>query len=296
MPTLQPLSKTSHQRRGPVPEEEIHRITQNPGSTSKRHGDPVATAAGATALGLRGANEDHFTAIPLVTSENGSLGASTAANVARNWLVAVADGMGGGQSGAHASRRAVEVFTENVQSKFPCRDNGAMSSLTLQHFGAEAREACQRALAEETMEARHGTLSGTTLTSGVITFPFLYLFHVGDSRCYLKRGSHLKQLTDDHSLYAEMIRAGSPADGVAGDNTRSTQPEAQFDTSVVRLERGDVLVFCTDGVTGTLSDETILALLVEHDRDSAEHVANALVTSASSQGGGDNATAVVVKL
>ncbi len=103
-------------------------------------------------------------------------------------MVAVADGMGGPSSGALASRLAIDVFGEHVRSRFRRSENAAMSPLALQHFGDLAIAEGQRALVAEVERNGDGAWPGTTLTSGIVAWPYLYLFHVGDSRCYLLRG------------------------------------------------------------------------------------------------------------
>lgn len=300
MPMLQPLSKTpvSSRERGAKSRNQAQPVGEVERSDSRPQ-CAVAGAAGATAVGLRSSNEDYFSVVNLPRKSNTEIGDTDPAPEPQGeyWLLAVADGMGGGRSGSHASQHAIEAFTSSVMREFPCPKNNAISPLALQHFADSALGACKAALANQPSEARQGALSGTTLTSGVIASSFLYLFHIGDSRCYLQRGLRLKQLTSDHSLYAELIRSGLPADGgEQSDATLASEHGAIFDTSVEKLEPGDMLVFCTDGVSRTLSDDAMLALLVESAAESAETMANHLVETALNQGATDNATAVVVKL
>jgi protein phosphatase len=244
-------------------------------------------------------NEDqHFGAKVSLGVSHNSPGGLKGDSEAQGWLAAVADGMGGLPCGALASRLAVDVFVAEATAKFPLTKSSSLSPLTLQHFGDAAVGACQSALASEVKRQGNGSLPGTTLTAGIIVWPYLYLFHVGDSRCYLRRDMELKQLTHDHTVYADIIRAGMAADGpLPSSSVVSHSPgSANVDTSVVKLSAGDTLLFCTDGVHSLLSDEVVSAVLAQSAQGSAEQIAQRLVNEALNHGGTDNATAVVVKL
>lgn len=269
------LNEGGHKRSTPVSSEPLH-----------------VDFGGATALGRRGSNEDQYTGTRVhVGSQQSELEASEG-----DLVVAVADGMGGQPSGSIASRVAVEVFVEKVRTDFPLSKSGSMSPLSLQQFGDAAVRACQRELASELERSGSDSLPGSTLTAGVISGHYLYLFHVGDSRCYLLRGLELQQLTQDHTIYAEIIRAGLPSDGAPPSSRQLLRAGSKVDTSVVRLKKGDTILFCTDGVTGPLSHEAVHAVLTNSSSESARHVAERLIEQALIYGGTDNATAVVVKV
>lgn len=313
----------THQEYQPSPPSSRSRAALRPGSyhigesvgrvSAVLNGEePEVDCGGATALGRRGTNEDQFFGAKVSLGVNALFGSTKAGRgpaESQGWLVAVADGMGGVPCGALASRLAIDTFVERATSRFPLGRNASMSPLALQQFGDSTIGACQRALASEVQRTGAGSLPGTTLTAGIIAWPYLYLFHVGDSRCYLQRGIEFQQLTHDHTVYAEIIRAGLPAEG-APPSSRSLQMDgpasnrageraagsATVDTCVIKLSPGDTLLFCTDGITGPLSNESINAVLSKATSEPAQQVAERLVQNALNYGGTDNATAVVVKL
>jgi len=124
--------------------------------------------------------------------------------------------------------------------------------------------------------------------------------HVGDSRCYLVRGEHIEQITDDHSYVMEQVRQGlltpeeaqySPYRNVI---TRSIGMDAvEPDIYRVPLQAGDRLVLCTDGLTTHVSDEHIAEVVRTHSPSAA---AQRLVEMALEDGGSDNVTVVVVQV
>jgi protein phosphatase len=141
---------------------------------------------------------------------------------------------------------------------------------------------------------------GTTLTVAYLKWPWLYVIHVGDSRCYLLDGTDLKQLTTDHTV-AEMLAEMSSS---PGQETRSSRLEhvltnaiggGELDTSPevlsIELAANQLLLLCTDGLTKHLSDDQITAILREDI--CAEARCRRLIEEANSAGGRDNITAII---
>ena len=205
-------------------------------------------------------------------------------------LFAVADGMGGAQAGEIASRIAASAL----------RDSGAGA-------GEEAvvaliQEANRRVYEAATSdEARAGM--GTTMTAALVEGDTVRIGHVGDSRAYRVRDGALEQLTDDHSLVAELVRSGrlSPEEADVHPQrsviTRvlGTDPEVDVDTFEVEARPGDVFMICSDGLTSMVDDASILDV-VEHNRTSLDRAARALVDAANKGGGEDNITVIVFEL
>jgi protein phosphatase len=145
---------------------------------------------------------------------------------------------------------------------------------------------------------------GTTLTvalvepDGDVTFG-----HVGDSRAYLLRENMLEQLTDDHSLVAELVRRGelSARDAEVHPQrsviTRAlgTDPDVDVDAFTIHPRAGDVYLLCSDGLSDMVSAEAIEQVLRTH-RDDLDEAARALVKAANRGGGDDNITAVLFEI
>jgi PPM family protein phosphatase len=144
---------------------------------------------------------------------------------------------------------------------------------------------------------------GTTVTAALLgDGGRLELMHVGDSRAYLLRAGELRQLTEDHSVVAELVRRGSIAPEEAEVHpqrnviTRALGAEdgVEVDRTEVSLEPGDVIVLCTDGLCGYVSDEVIRRRLTESA--TLEDAAAALVEDANAAGGVDNVTVILARV
>ena len=141
---------------------------------------------------------------------------------------------------------------------------------------------------------------GTTLTAVVLDGDTGHFVHVGDSRAYLLRDGELEQLSDDHSLVGEMVRDGRlSAEEAVTHPHRSilsralgTEPLARIDEFEVDLRAGDVLLLCSDGLSGAVPAEAIGKALGRADPDEA---AARLIAEARKHGGPDNITAVVLR-
>ncbi|HEU5363757.1 MAG TPA: Stp1/IreP family PP2C-type Ser/Thr phosphatase [Gaiellaceae bacterium] len=212
--------------------------------------------------------------------------------VVRPPLFAIADGMGGARAGEIASALAA----------------GALND-------AEARgggEARVKQLVQEANRRVHERASNDPATSGMGTTMTVALVepggeitfgHVGDSRAYVLRGEALEQLTDDHSLVAELVRRGelSARDAEVHPQrsviTRAlgTDPDVDVDAFTVRPEPGDVYLLCSDGLSDMVAGDVIEEILVRH-RGDLDGAAKALVKAANRGGGDDNITAVLFEL
>jgi PPM family protein phosphatase len=204
-------------------------------------------------------------------------------------LFAVADGMGGAQAGEIASRIAAAVLRDSGA------DGGEDAVVTLIQ---EANRRVYEAAASD--DARAGM--GTTMTAALVDQGRVRIGHVGDSRAYRVRDGFLEQLTEDHSLVAELVRSGklSPEEADVHPQrsviTRvlGTDPEVDVDTFEIEARPGDVFMLCSDGLTSMVDDGTILAVLEE--KDSLQRAARALVDAANRGGGEDNITVILFEL
>ena len=202
-------------------------------------------------------------------------------------LFAVADGMGGAQAGEIASRLAAEALRES-----PGDDSGE------ERVAALIREANRRVY-DRSQEDSAVTGMGTTVTVALLEDGLVRIGHVGDSRAYLIRNGLLEQLTEDHSLVAELMRDGklSPEEAETHPQrsviTRvlGTEPDVDVDTFSVEARPGDLFLLCSDGLTTMVGDESILRI-VKRERGDLERAARALVSAANGAGGEDNITVV----
>ncbi len=202
-------------------------------------------------------------------------------------LFAIADGVGGAQAGEVASRLAASALRE--------RDGGSDPEEEVVRLIQEANRRIYRRSGEDTNLAG----MGTTITVAVVQDGLVTIGHVGDSRAYLIRGGHLDQLTEDHSLVAELTRAGKLSEEEAESHpqrsviTRAvgTDPDVDVDTFVVEAQPNDLFLLCSDGLTDMVSDEEILRI-ANGRRDDLRAAAKELVKAANRAGGEDNITVV----
>lgn len=202
-------------------------------------------------------------------------------------LFAVADGMGGHRAGEVASSMAVEVLRARLQARQP----------DLQLMRQAFEEANRRiSCAAEKDERLQGM--GTTMTALWQTERSVLIAHVGDSRVYLLRGGRLRQVTDDHSVVAELLRCGLITPQEARRHpyrnviTRSlgSAPTVEVDLLERDREPGDLWLLCTDGLSNMLTDREMEALLVSL---SPQRAADALMQKALEAGGTDNITLIL---
>lgn len=249
------------------------------------------TASGLTDVGLqREHNEDGY----LVAREHD--------------LFIVADGMGGHRAGDVASRIAIETMGEFF-------DSMANEDVTWPyHFDTTLSEEENRLLTgirianrqifERSIRSREFQGMGTTMV-GVLFSPRhrqMYIGHVGDSRCYRVRDGEIRLLTRDHSLINDYLLAMPElTEEQKGELPKNviTRALGMQDHVVVDLQtdeprEGDVYLLCSDGLSGMIADEDILAIVVDHDHP--DQICSQLIARANDNGGEDNITAVVLRL
>jgi protein phosphatase len=215
----------------------------------------------------------------------------------------VADGMGGQQAGEIASLTALKVIQTTILEGLNAVEIAPYSDLIKQAIGKANLEIYHMAKSN-----RQYYSMGTTVTLGLRVDNELYIGHVGDSRAYLIRQGIMKQLTYDHSVVANLLKAGMITQAEAQDHpdrskiyrSLGSSPNVVIDTyqqigddDKLKLESGDSLLFCTDGLTAHLTNEEILQEAEKHSIG-AEICCN-LVLLANRYGGSDNISVVVVK-
>ncbi len=271
--------------------------------------DHTPASSGATDRGqVRESNQDQFLIAQLkksmfVDSTSLDLDERLFGN-AQSQVLLVADGMGGHAAGEKASQLAIHYLVRRLLNSVhwfyqhendPKRERAWIDDL--QHLLKDAHLRIRRESAQRL--DRRGM--GTTLTMAHMVWPRMYVVHAGDSRCYLVRGGHAKQLTTDHTLARQMVEAGGlrPEDeassqwsnvlwNVLGGNSDS---DLIAEVHRVDLDAGDIVVLCTDGLYRYVDSDTI-ARIVER-ADSPSQACQALIALANERGGEDNITVVV---
>jgi len=205
-------------------------------------------------------------------------------------LFAVADGLGGHQAGEVASSIAIE----RLRAEAP----GSADANAL----ARAVRAANSAVIQAATAGQGRSGMGTTLTAAMIDGTRIVLAHVGDSRAYLLNLGTLTQLTQDHSMVADMVRSGTltaeesrvhPSRSVI---TRAlgSDPNLLVDSFEVEASPGDRLLLCSDGLTGMVDDRAIERIL--STAPSVEEAVDRLIEAANDAGGQDNITVVVAEI
>ena len=201
-------------------------------------------------------------------------------------LFAVADGMGGARGGEIASRVAATALGESVDGSGEARVVALIQEANRQVY-------------DRAREDSDAAGMGTTITVALFEDGIVSIGHVGDSRAYLIRDRSVDQLTEDHSLVAELVRTGrlSPEEAESHPQrsviTRAlgTDPDVDVDSFSVEAKPGDVFLICSDGLTAMVDDDTILDV-VEGDRADLDAAARELIAAANRNGGEDNITVV----
>ena len=200
----------------------------------------------------------------------------------------MADGMGGALAGEVAAQVAVEAVAALAA---PVTADDVRQALQ------EANRVIRRMAAEDPDKAG----MGTTLTTALLAGDRLDVVHVGDSRAYLWRDGELRQLTEDHSVVAELVRRGSLSAEDAEHHphrnviTRAlgAEPDVVADTVSEALRDGDVVLLCSDGLSSYVPERDIAATLAA--AGSLGEAAEALVERANAAGGTDNVTVVLAR-
>jgi serine/threonine protein phosphatase PrpC len=218
-------------------------------------------------------------------------------------VFAVADGIGGRAGGGVASALAIETMStflmSTLQWVFALGGPEAVGAEMLEQIKVVLHWADSRVRDEAARSSGFDDM-GTTLTMAYRYGRFLYVGHVGDSRCYLLRDGRLHRITRDHTVAAELLQHGILTEEVAahhiarhvitnavGPMTTVLRPEVHR----LRLHAGDTLILCTDGLTGVVTEAEIVSIL--EAADSPGDACEQLVERANQLGGPDNVTVVV---
>lgn len=223
----------------------------------------------------------------------------------------ICDGMGGAAAGEVASRLAADTFLAHL---IPPGSNGNHSAKPQGRLCAAinaANQAVYRQARRSPQFSGMGTTLVALLASRAADSSTLWLAHVGDSRCYRLRGGHLQQLTSDHSIVEEQLRAGqiTPAQAARSPMrnliTRAIGSEATVEAEIQshRSRGGDLYLLASDGLTHEVGDSEIESILRENvpvtipapaTQPALAEACEALIAAANRNGGRDNITVLLV--
>jgi len=213
-------------------------------------------------------------------------------------ILLVADGVGGGQAGAEASRLAVEAVTRYVSSTMLCvqASSGVGDQALLDALRTAALEAhgAVRAAGTDRDDAR---TMATTLTLAIFVWPSMYVLQVGDSRCYLLKDGALQQVTRDQTVAQYMVDVGAlPANRLAESplnrvlSSSIGGSEAEPVVSRHGLNQASRVLLCSDGLTKHVSNEELARRIKL--AESSEQCCHGLLDLALERGGTDNITII----
>jgi protein phosphatase len=213
-------------------------------------------------------------------------------------LFAVADGMGGHAGGEVASTLALSLALKlSQQGSQWYVDIGEEEAKALIERMRSILASVDRAIAEESHQKASLRGMGTTLTIATVTASHLFIFHVGDSRCYLLRRGNLQRLTRDQTMTQMLVDAGvMPPEALHSHHMRHMLTQAMgkgevvIDAQHLPLEDGDRLMLSSDGLTDGVSDDQIRDMMSRGDCDAA---CGELMHAALEAGGRDNVTVIV---
>src|SRR2546426_2929745 len=217
----------------------------------------------------------------------------------RGTLLVVADGMGGAAAGEVASEMATDTIYAHLLKTW-----NAENEVTPQRFAYRLKEAVEVANASIHAHAKaHPEVRGmgTTTTAAGVLNDHLYLTQVGDSRAYLIRGGQAHQITKDQSLMQRLVEAGGLTGEGAGQSERRNiilqalgpDPRGKGDLTHQDVRKGDVLVLCSDGLSGQVKNDEI-ARIVSPAPD-VRTACERLIGLANERGGPDNITVVLAR-
>ena len=211
-------------------------------------------------------------------------------------LAVVCDGMGGAKSGNIASRLAIDVFVGEVKNSW----KASMTQEQTEQLLENAVKLANFTVYDQARQYEEFAGMGTTLVAALLSGKTATIVNVGDSRCYHITRSDIRRITVDHSVVQMMVDRGEltaeEARSYPGRNyiTRAvgTEPTVQSDLFAIRVERGDALLLCSDGLHNEVDDQEILFEVVHGVNN--DNCCQRLLDIANMRGSPDNVTSVLV--
>jgi len=258
---------------------------------------------------VRRGNEDNFLLLDLSGARtwSGSDGAENPSDMRQfaigeqGLVLVVSDGMGGALAGDVASRMAIEAVRDVLMGENS--DGGGCAP------GSELVDCLKQATMEANRNIHYKSLEdsrcsgmGATLTGAAIRDDKLDLVQVGDSRAYVMRGEQIRLATKDQSLVQQLVDVGQISEEEAETHmfrnvilqALGAQTELTPATARIQIRQGDMLLLCSDGLSGKLRNEEIRQIVADSETDLAA-ACSALVAEANNRGGEDNITVVLAR-
>ena len=213
-------------------------------------------------------------------------------------LCVICDGMGGAKSGNVASSLAVDVFVQEIKRTW----TSSMSAAKMDQMLRGAVKLANFTVFDQAVQFEEFAGMGTTLVAALISGRDVTVVNVGDSRCYHVSQNGIRQLTRDHSLVQMMVERGELTPELArsypGKNfiTRAigTETVAECDLFHYKVDKGDCLLLCTDGLSNMMDDQEILFEVVHGINK--QQCCQRLLTIAKNRGAPDNVTSILVQV
>lgn len=210
----------------------------------------------------------------------------------------VADGVGGNNSGEYASKMAVSCVADFIRENHLAQIEDEVELADNLRRCINEVNSNIFATSRQLVESRG---MATTLVICFIRGDKAYFVNIGDSRAYIKRGSSIFQVTEDHSYVNTLVKMGVITPDEAKDHERGNiitraigaEEKVNGDFYQTDLEDNDIIILCTDGLYNEVSEEKMSRLIEEYD--SMKDLASCLVDAANEAGGKDNVTVVCLK-
>ncbi|MXX16360.1 MAG: serine/threonine-protein phosphatase [Gammaproteobacteria bacterium] len=210
-------------------------------------------------------------------------------------VAVLADGLGGHQAGEIASRMSVDAITRHFGDRAAVAGAADAADRML-----EAVNAANAEVYSNSRQFSHMEGMGTTVVAAHVCNGRVIIGHIGDSRCYRFRKGELAQLTEDHTLASRLLR-GNPAGIVPDyshhmlDKALGTQPLCAPDILDREVLSGDVLMLCSDGLSGVVADTEIAGILA-HGSEDPESCVEGLIDACLKSGAPDNVSVILVRI
>src|SRR5436853_489422 len=258
---------------------------------------------------VRRGNEDNFLLLDLTAARawSGSDGAENPDDMREfalgehGLVLVVSDGMGGALAGDVASRMAIEAVRDVLMGT-NTDGNGCDPDSSLVECLRHATMEANRNIHYKSLEDSRCSGMGATLTGAAVKDDKLDLIQVGDSRAYVMRGQQIRLATKDQSLVQQLVDVGQISEAEAETHmfrnvilqALGAQNELTPATARIQLRQGDMVLLCSDGLSGKLRNEEIRQI-VSGSGDDLAGACKALVDEANHRGGEDNITVVLAR-